>query len=271
MGFAGYDLFSGGTPDYAGQAVSAERQRQARINQGMGLINAVYGGGSAPMYSPAQAPSRWGGGQGLYTYARHGTGYVPYTQGAGAAGRYARAGKLFTKQDQTFEGFQQPFFDQRAQDYVNFAMPQLSEQFRQTRDQTRFGLANRGLLGSSAGQTQFSNLARQMEQAKQGIQDTGRGQAQDLQRQILESKNALISQLYQSADPAQGMQQAIGTAASFRQPGVYAPLANQFSGLINQYYMNQLLNSYRPTSFVSSPQSMYGNPSALPQASYSFQ
>lgn len=159
-----------------------------------------------------------------------------------------------------YAGFTPDFYKQRQQAYVDFAMPQVSQQYRQARNQIGFNLANRGLLQSSAAGGQFSDLNRTMSQATQSVQDTGQSQAQDLQRQIEASKNQQLGYLYQSADPAGAGAQAISSAASFAQPSTFAPVANAFSNLLNQYYYSQLINAYKPTSFVSMPPDMQSSP-----------
>jgi hypothetical protein len=159
--------------------------------------------------------------------------------------------------NQIFGRYDQGFFDQRAKAYQDYAMPQLAQQYGQTRDQIAFNLANRGLSKSSAANKQWSDLFRNMQSAKQGIVDTGRGQAMDLRRQLDTAKGTLLNQLYQSADPAQAAQQAVSTAASFSAPSSFAPIANQFSGLLNQYVVSQLLRNQPGYGGVSG-----GGPSA---------
>lgn len=183
MGFELYSLFSGGQPDYAGEAARVEAQRQQRIAQGTQSINQIFGS-----YGPE-------------------------------------------------------FYQQREKAYQDYAMPQLSQQYQQTRDQIGFNLANRGLTKSSAATKQWSDLFRNMQSAKQGVVDTGKEQAMQLQQRLDAAKGTLLNQLYQSADPGQAQQQAVSTAASVAAPSAFAPLANQFTGLLNQYVVSQLLRS----------------------------
>jgi hypothetical protein len=167
--------------------------------------------------------------------------------------------------NKAYGGFGQDFYNQRAQAYQDYALPQLAQQYQQARNQVGFGLANRGLLHSGAAQTQWQGLNRQMSEGRQNIADIGLGQAQALQRQIEASKDTQLGFLYQSADPSKAGAQAIASAASFSQPSVYAPLANQFSGLLNQYYLSQLINSYKPSSFVQQPTDTTNFAGALPK------
>jgi hypothetical protein len=145
-----------------------------------------------------------------------------------------------------FSGFTPSFYQQRAQDYVNFAQPQLAQQYQTNRNQIGFGLANRNLLGSGAADQQWSNLARAMGQAQQQIADTGQGQANALQQQVENQRQTLYNQLYQSADPAGANQAAVQTAATYAQPSVFPAVGNLFTNLANQYYLSQLINAYRP-------------------------
>lgn len=163
--------------------------------------------------------------------------------------------------NKAYAGFTPEFYQQRAQAYVDYAMPQVSQQYRQARNQIGFNLANRGLFGGSASGQQFSDLNRTMSQATQGVYDTGQSQAQQLQSNVEAAKNQQLSYLYQSADPSAAGAQAVSSAASFAQPSTFTPVANAFSNLMNQYYYSQLINSYRPTSFVSMPQDQSSSPS----------
>ena len=149
-----------------------------------------------------------------------------------------------------FQGFTPDFYNQRANAYAAFANPQLNQQYQTTRNQIGYGLANRGLTGSGSQAQQYSNLNQQLGIARQGILDTGRSQAQALQTNVEQQRQQLLNQLYQSADPAQAGISATNVAAGFAVPNAYAPLANQFSNLLNQYYASQLINSYRPASFI---------------------
>jgi len=155
-------------------------------------------------------------------------------------------GQLFNAPEtKTFEGFQDPFYAKRAQDYVNFALPQFAQQYQQNRNQMLFGLANRGLGQSSVADQASSNLERSAGEGRQQIADTGLAQANQLRRDVEAARQQAISQLYQSADPAQALQGAVRTASGFQAPSTFAPITNMFSNLANQYATSQILNNYR--------------------------
>lgn len=152
-----------------------------------------------------------------------------------------------------FSQFTPQFYQQRAQAYQNYAMPQVAQQYQQNQQGLTYGLANRGLLGGSAAQTGQYNLDVANAQAQRQVADTGIAQSQALQQQIEGAHNQLLSNLYQSADPSAATQGAIGTAAGFAVPSVFQPIGNAFSNFLNQYATNQLLgaSSAYPTISVS--------------------
>lgn len=325
-------LIDPGQQNYGTLAKISEQRRKGLINLGMRQINAIFGGGSVPLYSLETSPltrGEWAGGanrQPYYFQNRRGE-FAPYfapkpqrdlayegaKKGAiagsvvpgvgnvvgaatgsligslregdiakaginlGTGGSYSLLRGLFGKDApspreilnrkiqqgllfraptyQTFEGFQPEFFAKRAQDYVNYALPQVADQYQQNRRALLYGLANRGLSESSVSTKSRSDLERTAGRARQNVADTGLAQADQLRRDIEAARQQSIQQLYQTADPAQASQAAISTAAGFRTPSTFAPVANMFSNLANQYYLNQLLNSYRQP--YSSP---YGGP-----------
>ena len=169
--------------------------------------------------------------------------------------------------NQAFSGVDQGFYNQRAQAYQNYALPQLAQQYNQFKNQSGFNLANRGLFGSSTGNKQYSDLSQQAGVAQQAIVDTGTSQAQALQNQVEAQRNTLLNQLYQSADPAGAAQGATAAAAGFQMPQTFTPIGNMFANLANQYYQIQLINAYRTTSYVTMPSlGQQGvNPGALPE------
>lgn len=176
-----------------------------------------------------------------------------------------KKGQLYTTRNETFQGFQPEFFEQKYRDYLNYAMPQLG---RQTNDATKsitYGLADRGIVNSSAGNKARGDLQYSTGQAQQQIADTGILQKQQLQKDIEAAKQQAIAQLYTTADPARATQGALAAASQFRGPSTFAPIGNMFGNLLNQYYTNQLLSSYQPRNFVSTPgydQNLFAN--ALP-------
>lgn len=147
-----------------------------------------------------------------------------------------------------FAGFTPQFYQNYANAYTANQEPQLAQQYAQTKNAIGFDLANRGLSRSGTANTQWDNLATTMGQAQTNLASSAKGAAQNLQQQVQNSENTELSNLYQSADPAEANASAISTAASFSAPSVFPALANQFSSLLNTYYTNNLINTFGQTN-----------------------
>lgn len=163
-----------------------------------------------------------------------------------------------------FEGFTPAFYNKRAEAYNAFALPQLAYQQGNANRQLTFGLANRGLLGSSSAREQQTGLERAGSAARQAIVAQGRSQANELQRQVEQTRSDITGQLYQSADPSQAQQRAIGLTASLSAPSVFAPIANAFGDFTNSYLSNQLIQAYKQGAAAYKQPT--GNAGALPSA-----
>ncbi len=181
-------------------------------------------------------------------------------------------GQLFTGTPQTYKGFGPDFFNQAAQNYVDFAMPQFAQQYRDTQNSLNFGLANRGLSQSTQQKQAQSKLDVATGLGEQQIVDTARGTSQQLQKQVEDARNAAINNLYQTGDPSQALQQSIGAASQFAVPQTFSPLSNVFGNLANQYAINQIYNpqGLGTMNYLSNPyQFSQGMPNILgPTASY---
>lgn len=192
-------------------------------------------------------------------------GGAPETQQEHATKLFNR-GNLLNKQDASFQGYGEDFFNQRAKDYVNYALPQEAQQFKTNQDAITYDLADRGILDSSIAKNSYSNLERTANQAKQTIADSAIAQSNQLRSGVESVRQNAIQQLYQTGDPNLAAHNAISAAQSIGQPSVFAPIGNMFGNLASQYYTNQLLNSYKNQGSGVMPQgSPYYNLSgALP-------
>lgn len=324
-------LFDPQGPAYGKLATKNEKQRQALINQGLGQLNSIFGGGTADFYSMANA-----GGKGFKAdrttrdqpyYHLTGKGFTPYMNDTqkpdsflgdhhdwqmasvptgGVAGGIEHGGngdwgqsfasiltgglfdtlgsffggneespldkakkaydrgQLLNKTTATYEGFQPSFYDQRAKDYLSFALPEEARQYRTNLDAVTYNLANRGLLKSSQATNQYSNLNRTDMQAKQSIADSALDQANALRQKVEEAKSGAISQLYQTGDANLAASNAIHTMSSIAQPNAFAPISNLFGNLATNVYVNNLLNSYKGGGASNSGPSYYDLSGALP-------
>lgn len=274
-------------PQYGDLAAKNEKQRQAKIKQGLQSIDAVFGGGNTSFYSPANTQTGSKFDPAHQYYRLTGTGFnefhmpgadktdrsflgnLMHTPGDEGpiltdlghalstifgsepspmeqATKLFKRGQLLDKTDASYKGFQPEFFDKRAQDYLNFALPEESRQYKTTADALTYDLGDRGLSESSVAKKAYGDLNRTEGQARQTLVDSAIGQANQLQREVQQARENAIAQLYQTGDPNQAAHSAITSYASLSQPSVFQPLSQMFGGIAQQYYTNKLLNSYQP-------------------------
>lgn len=164
----------------------------------------------------------------------------------------------------TFGQFNPQFYQQRKQDYINYAMPQLYQQLAQTNRQGAYGLANRGLSGSGAANQFGSNLTNETNVQKQNIADTAIGQSQQLQKDVEGQRSQLVAQLQASGDPTSAAQGALQSAGAYSLPSAFGPIGNLFGQFSQMYAQNQLSKAYQPGGYNSN----YGMNNSLGRNSY---
>ena len=131
--------------------------------------------------------------------------------------------------DQQFAGFTPEFYNQRKQDYINFAMPQLGQQFRTQQNEAQYSLANKGQTRSSQAQALGRTLGQNLAQNQQTIANAGQAQANQLQQSVEGQRNNLYSVLSSSQDPSMAATAALGTAQGFSTPSAFVPIGQMFS------------------------------------------
>lgn len=154
--------------------------------------------------------------------------------------------------EQAFVPFDTDFYRQRVQSYINYALPQLGQQYRTVGNAMQYGYANKGIQGGSAAQQGRSRLNMEMGTQKQAVVDEGTRQAQELQRDIEAQKSGLMQQLYTASDPASASAGAVNVASSFRAPSTFTPLTNMFGNLLNMYASTKYLEN--PNTAWQAPQ-----------------
>jgi len=154
--------------------------------------------------------------------------------------------KATGKINTAFQGFTPQFYQKRTQDFENYALPQLNQQYGDTANKLGFKLSNQGLTNSSQATNMGEKLGQTYNVQKQGVANQGIQQAQSLQQQIEDERSRLVSQANAAADPLSIAGQAIGSASQFAAPSAFQPIGNMFQGFANMYLANQLNNAYSP-------------------------
>ena len=148
--------------------------------------------------------------------------------------------------NQKFAGFDDAFYQQRATDYENYAMPQMAEQLHTTRNSLAAQLARRGLMKSGASIESNADLDKFAEGKTREIADTARGEANQLRGDVENSRSNLINQLIASGDPSVASTGALSAAMGIRTDPSFKPLGNLFNDWTEIWGANQVARSYNP-------------------------
>lgn len=160
--------------------------------------------------------------------------------------RQARVNQGVTDIDKAFSGFDDKFYQGRQNDYIKFAFPQLMRQLAVTQKNATVGMANRGLLGSTASKRLAGNLGYEANIQKQNVADTAIQTSQNLRKEVEGQRGSLIAQLQASADPTTAATQALSSASQFTAPSTFAPLGNAFGQFSNLYLAGQANKEFQP-------------------------
>lgn len=143
--------------------------------------------------------------------------------------RQARITSGMSSIDRAFGGFNDAFYKQRANNYVDYAMPQLERQATSTRDSLIYALSRAGNLDSSAAIKRNADLTEEANQQRIGIANTGLDQANTLRGQVENTRSGVVSQLNATGDSSAASDAALRSAQGLYQPAGYSPLGNVFA------------------------------------------
>ena len=144
----------------------------------------------------------------------------------------------------SFAGFNPDFYKARTQAYEDFAMPQVQQQFQQTKNRSTAQLAGQGLGNSSVANKQNEALQTALGTAEQGVANTALGQTQQLQQQVAQEQSNLVSQANAANVPSSVAQSALGAAGSFATPSAMPAVGQLFGDFANQYLGAQSAKMY---------------------------
>jgi hypothetical protein len=165
--------------------------------------------------------------------------------GSSASDRYAREQRAAEQARQSrirqgmgqinaqFSKFTDDFYNQRADAYQRFAMPQLDQQYADASRGLTFALARQGIGQSSEGNRRFGDLQGQFDLNRQGIVDQSLASAADARRAVEDARAGLVSDLYATADPAAANSAALSRAAYLSTPQAPSALGQLFANTLD--------------------------------------
>ncbi|WP_428673847.1 hypothetical protein [Reyranella sp.] len=132
-----------------------------------------------------------------------------------------------------FSQFNEPFFASRRQAYLDYAKPQLEDQYADARKQLTFALDRSGTLDSTARTQKEAELAKLYGTNSRAVSDAAVGYETSARNNIADAQTNLVNTVAQSGNANAASQQAISRAASLSQPDAYSPLGQLFGGFTN--------------------------------------
>jgi len=141
-----------------------------------------------------------------------------------------------------FAGFNDQYYNKRAQDYINFAMPQLGEQTRSAQKNLVYSLADRGLTKSTVAGEKQAELQQQAANAQAGIVDEAQGQANQERLAKAQQKSGLIEQLISAQNPMLAQQSALLGASNIPMANNATGMASMTNGIMNALLAMQVQN-----------------------------
>jgi len=147
--------------------------------------------------------------------------------------------------NQVFGGYGPGFYKAREQAYLNFALPELSRQYQETRKNLVFNLANRGLLQSNVGGTLASSLDYETNRQKQAVADTAIAESNKLREQMEQARSSSISLALAGLEPSQAYSSALETASRASSPSPFVPVGQFFNDWSRNYLASKQNEAYQ--------------------------
>lgn len=253
--------------DEAAKARQDEEARQGRIRQGTQRINTIFDGGttvggqlaSGAAYDPTKTYYNADGSIWTPTAATAPTtpsspfGSNIFSGGGHSGSAGAGVGQLFNRNKtqtpaqqfaaalknglystkNTTTGFNDDFFDARKQAYLDYADPQLQDQYNDANRQLTFSLARSGLLDSSARGEKLGDLQKLYDSQKQAIADKALSYETSARNSVEDARANLIQTLNATGDAEGAANSALARSQALSQPDAYSPLGQLFTDFTN--------------------------------------
>lgn len=258
--------FSSGGGDPSAGARAEEAARQSRIKGGMSQVDAVfqggrYGTGAANSYQAGTKyynpdGTEWNPNPSGFQQARRSTvpnarpdtyeQFLPDNWQQTAFTQQSANSPLYTGFGES-KGFGEDFFNERANAYRDYALPQVDDQFKRTYDSLIANLSRSGNLRSSAGARNLGLLQRELGTAKQRVADQGLTLSNELRGEVERNRSEVVNQLQSTGDSQVAANSALARASLMRQPTSYEPLGDMFGNVTNAMALNQIARAYDPS------------------------
>lgn len=145
--------------------------------------------------------------------------------------------------DSAFAGYDDAFYANQASNYMDYATPQIEEQYTDAMRELTRALARSGLSQSSVAAERRANIERKLADAQADAARQGQSYANDVRQSLASVKNNLISQNNALADPTLIANMAASQSSAASQVPNYSPVANIFANVAEGLATQQQLEA----------------------------
>lgn len=133
--------------------------------------------------------------------------------------------------NETFAKFDDGFYQGRERAFVDYANPQLDDQYARAREKLIFALADAGTTRSSVAAQKLADLERDYGLRKIEVADQARGYAQQARGDVESARGDLIRQATATGDAALAGTAATNEASRLASAQVFSPLGQVFQNV----------------------------------------
>lgn len=155
--------------------------------------------------------------------------------GKTAAEQYAdmvKSGKLFSGTTKA-AGFDDDFYNARKQSFIDYATPQLEDQYGDAQKELTYALARGGNLNSSARGEKLGDLQKLYDLNKQQVADQALSYETQARTAVEDARANLITTLNATGDAEGAASAALARSTALSQPAAYSPLSKLFADFTN--------------------------------------
>lgn len=131
--------------------------------------------------------------------------------------------------DKIFGQFDNDFFGGRRDAFLDFATPQLEDQYGDAQKQLTYALTRNGTLDSSVRGQKAGELQQKYDLNKQQVADQALASETDARNAVEDARANLVAMLNSTGDAQGAANMAINRASALSKPVPFSPLTNLFA------------------------------------------
>jgi len=133
----------------------------------------------------------------------------------------------------TTPGFNNDFYSARRQAYIDYASPQVEDQYSKANKELTYALARGGNLNSSVRGEKAADLQKLYDLNMQDAADKALSYETQARNNVEDARANLITTLNATGDAEQAASSAIARSQALSQPAAYSPLGQLFADFTN--------------------------------------